>query len=501
MYDLQWRLRNPIQKDLDDNTKKEYRSQVVYLLQSIDDSIINEQKNMNSEDKVYALCTKYNRDIQEDLVFREGQLFFEDNMMYRIRNYSLFTIHIIDIIDNHLHMEGRINSFIHLHDCRYFIRSGKDFEKELTFFELPGDLRYGMDGVIGKRMGFIVDIPLKNTQKIRFTLNYKNDNEIRLLVAYGRFTKLDRNLKHSYCIIKNYLLTSQRGILTVKCYRRKAHLIKELRKLWRLLVIKKWEVFFFRLLYYLNKRRYRNKEIWFVSDQQKTVGDNGEFMFRYIMKHKPEGIHAFFILSKDSKDIEKMEEVGPVVIEFSFQHKFYSLFASKIISSHANETSLNPFLQNRIFIKDLYHFDFVFLQHGIIMNDLSGWLNKFNKNIKLFITSAKQEYLSIVKNYMYDEKIVKLTGLPRYDGLMVDEKPKKQILLSPTWRRKLAQWDGGSGDDGERRYNPYFKDSEYYKFYNTLINDKRLLDALKEYGYRMKFCNHHAMKQQNQDFL
>ena len=34
------------------------------------------------------------------------------------------------------------------------------------------------------------------------------------------------------------------------------------------------------------------------------------------------------------------------------------------------------------------HFDFVFLQHGIIKDDLSKWLQKRNKKIDLFVTSA-----------------------------------------------------------------------------------------------------------------
>lgn len=69
-----------------------------------------------------------------------------------------------------------------------------------------------------------------------------------------------------------------------------------------------------------------------------------------------------------------------------------------------------------------------FLQHGIIKDDLSGWLNKYNKNLDLFITAGKAEYNSILEgNYFYDDNVVKLTGLARYDRL---ENKRKKLLLS-----------------------------------------------------------------------
>ena len=40
-------------------------------------------------------------------------------------------------------------------------------------------------------------------------------------------------------------------------------------------------------------------------------------------------------------------------------------------------------------MKDLYEFDFVFLQHGVVQDDLSGWLNKYQKNVRIFVTSAR----------------------------------------------------------------------------------------------------------------
>ena len=67
-------------------------------------------------------------------------------------------------------------------------------------------------------------------------------------------------------------------------------------------------------------------------------------------------------------------------------------------------------------------------------------------------------------------------------------KNEKMIAILPTWRRKIA----GRIDPitGVRVYNNIFKDSEYYNYYNNLINDKRLLKTFKKYNYKGLFVVH-----------
>jgi CDP-glycerol glycerophosphotransferase (TagB/SpsB family) len=75
--------------------------------------------------------------------------------------------------------------------------------------------------------------------------------------------------------------------------------------------------------------------------------------------------------------------------------------------------------------------------------------------------------------------------MPRYDKL--ENNPKKRILIMPTWRQYLKQ-KNKSKDTKES--NNYFTNSEYFQFYNRLINDKRLLEKIAELGYEIKFCLH-----------
>ena len=58
----------------------------------------------------------------------------------------------------------------------------------------------------------------------------------------------------------------------------------------------------------------------------------------------------------------------------------------------------NPFGSNQNYIRDLFNFDFVYIQNGIIKDDLSKYLNRYYRNIKLFVTSAQNEFNSIGDN-------------------------------------------------------------------------------------------------------
>ena len=60
----------------------------------------------------------------------------------------------------------------------------------------------------------------------------------------------------------------------------------------------------------------------------------------------------------------------------------------------------------------------------------------------MFVTSCNDEYNSVINGkYGYDKKVVKLTGLPRYDNLLKLQKKikaKNSVMLSLTWRNALS---------------------------------------------------------------
>jgi hypothetical protein len=79
-----------------------------------------------------------------------------------------------------------------------------------------------------------------------------------------------------------------------------------------------------------------------------------------------------------------------------------------------------------IFYYNLYHFDLIFLQHGISKDDVSNLLHRFFKNFSMIITASKYEYKSFLSpNYGYENKNIKLTG---FQDLIIYILMKKLII-------------------------------------------------------------------------
>ena len=222
-------------------------------------------------------------------------------------------------------------------------------------------------------------------------------------------------------------------------------------------------------------------DIWLLMDKDYEADDNAEHLYRYIMQNHPKQKIAF-ALRKESSDWERLEKEGFNLIEFgSFEFERIIKKASKVISSHCDEY-LTKYITNRS--------QFVFIQHGVILNDLSRWLNF--KQINLFITSTQAEYDSIANDYncyKFGKKEVVLTGLARHDALLKNNRSNvKQILIMPTWRKNIV--NSVVANSGKRKLNLDFKQTMYFKKYNSLINNNLLKKVCQEYGYTIVFNPH-----------
>lgn len=216
----------------------------------------------------------------------------------------------------------------------------------------------------------------------------------------------------------------------------------------------------------------------------------------YLQQHKE--IDAYFVLSSDSKDYDRLNKIGKTINYLSETHILLHLMADRIISSSADDYVMNPFGSNEKFYRDLLNKkQKVFLQHGITQNDISSWLNRYKENISMFVTVALPERNSILKGkYFYDEKVVKLTGFPRYDRL--ENKPLKQIAIMPTWRKELNRYEASGYSqyaiDGMKHYHESLKESNYFRYYNSLINHAKLIENAEKYGYKIVFMPHPNMQ-------
>ena len=499
LYDFQWRLRDDLNGILTEEEQEWYKEWLRKMLQYMDDDLICHLDKMYVEYKLYALSLKYGRDIRKELVYRRGALYFDHIKMYSLQAKSLFSVDVLNIHEDCLELAGRIW-------CPFAddltITVENDRGESFPVTSKPAQFRKAV--IFGEEMmrvrGYEIRLPLEDATTYEVYGQYQDNMPQRLFIKLGKFSHLSPNVEQLYFHNNGFMVSTnpENTKLFVEKKRGWKHLAKECALLKRCFHDKKKAIAGYRILAH-GIRPFLRKERWLVMERINVAGDNAEHFYKYLKRAEEKDVKSRFTLSEDSVDYEKMKAVGPVLPFRKFHYKLFVLLAKHIISSQGEDNIFNPWDDDSEYIRDLYKYNFVFLQHGIIKDDLSQWLNRFNKNLQMFVTSAKPEYESILNgDYFYDESVVKLTGLPRYDNLKQESAPQKTILILPTWRAALAC--RLNNDTGERIYNPLFKYSEFYRFYNALIHDERLLRVMQEKGYRGKFFLHTHHKVQLKDF-
>lgn len=222
--------------------------------------------------------------------------------------------------------------------------------------------------------------------------------------------------------------------------------------------------------------KYGRRRIFLLSERGTDARDNGHHMYRYIRQNHPE-LETYYVIQKDSADVSKVQPYGNVVWYRSLRHYLLFIAANYKISTHIAGYSPEMHFYNRFSKFICWRGKRIFLQHGIIKDDLEG-LYWENTHVDLFICGARPEFEDISSRYHYKDQ-VKYTGLARYDALMeFEEKP--QILIMPTWRMYLNALP-----------HDQVSSSDYIKSWSRVLCDRRLTDAAKEAGIRVVFYPHY----------
>lgn len=348
-----------------------------------------------------------------------------------------------------------------------------------------------LDEPAAKRIGYTFRFPLPD-ERTALTIRLFSETDAGKdpveAVACGQFFPVSEKYEHAYAVIGKRMLTVKDGVLTLSGHRRGRFLreVRFLKELWKRNGKGERNAVIGRLVYAIRKPLQR-KPLWLISDRTEQAGDNGEALFRYLCALKKKPAKLYFAVSDRSPDYAALKKTGPVVKARSFRHKLLFLRADLNISSQADSDVVTQFSRYDEPYRDIEsRIRFVFLQHGVIKDDLSDWLNRYHCNISGFVTSAKAEADSIRHGaYAYPDETIWLTGLPRFDRLYHDE--KRCITIMPTWRQALLAVDPSGG---ARTLLRGFEDSAFFRFYNRLLNDPRLLSAAKEHGYTVRFLPH-----------
>ena len=507
-YDLLFRIETLSYKYLDHSNYLEYCKMIEQLLQNIEDKYILEQNIINNKYKILALSRKYKRDIRYEINFVEGRLIFQNYTMINLKKSKNTIIWRKILIENDiLHLEGVDNLWLPKDDYFYFCKLGNR-----TFYATIKNYSTqdfdSLFGVIekGKSVVFNINLIKNEKQVVNFNILYRNIH-FEILTTQGYLTNIP-SIPEGYFLSGDYIIQFIDNKLTLYKYNTNLEQYFEKQYCNKLEKLGKKNIIKLRT----KAKNYRKKinlnkcinEIWLINDKLDQAGDNGEFFFRYLRNKKPPGIDAHFVIKKNCSDYQRLKKLGNIIDFDSDDYLITFLKSDKIISSVSNY--YNPFDKDFNFIKDLFHFNFIFIQNGIIKDDLSKIMNNLNSNIDLFVTSSIKEYNSLLSpNYGYKKNSIILTGLPRYDNLenynikKVNIKRQKRIILViPTWRLYIK----GNIESllYESIHSDTFKNTQYFKFFNSLINNQKLLEAMNLYNYTGIFCLHQYFSSQWIDF-
>lgn len=500
MYELKWRIMSDYELSLNKTEILEFKKIVKNVLNYIDDDVIYRERKLAFPYNILLLNVKYSKDILKEVCIKDEAICYNDTKIILFNKGYRIKIKTLDLNGSILKLSASTQYTALKEKYNLYMKDDKGKLYSLNYKMCENGAIFDLDGKeLFRPSYFEVEVDIKNIKSLSFILeDKKTKKQYMIKHRYDKYcnTKINNEIRGSYYTNGKYILSPTKKIIYIKKYNKSSHLKKEFIFICSLLKHLKINIISYRLLYRIFNKTI-NKKIWLVSDRYMKSGDNGEAFFKYAMKKNNNERKIFFLFDKTNPDYKRLMKIGPILNPYSIKYKLSFLLSDKIISSHFDREVTNVFDNNKIFIQDLYNFDYIYLTHGVMPGNLSEALNKYKKNIKLFITSSKKEYNSLLTNeWGYTKKDIVLTGMSRWDVLK--SKPKKIIIFLPTWRSNLAGTLIYKKRD--REYNKEFKNTDYFKFYNSLINDKKILETMKKYNYKGEFCVHPSFYKQYKDF-
>lgn len=194
-------------------------------------------------------------------------------------------------------------------------------------------------------------------------------------------------------------------------------------------------------------------------DRIDCADDNAEVLYEWFRLEKPEFRNKYFILDRNSSDWNRLMEKGYNLIAYG-SRAFLDLYinADYILSSHCEKFIID----NNDLRTDGAKSKFVFLQHGVMIDDFLTWLSF--KKLNYIVSSGKTETLALQK--LFKNSVIQ-SGLPRFSREEIAE--GENILYAPGWSSSLKKMS-----DEE------FKESTKYSDFFSICESKVISDYLEK---------------------
>lgn len=482
------------------------------ILQYIDDDVIAARKEyckMPTSFTWLFLKEKHSGDLKMSVVHKKERDSYYVNGEWLENNFVGVRIHAVNYQNDILSMDCEVRGDFFVDDVEKNIRVLVNGEQVETVRVDAYNLVKVFGQTVLRFYQFRFSLPASGMSPktvIEFAAEIKDGNVIRMPLEFKRPAARLNDMKWSYYTFGDRILVKKGNKLVIAKSKKKAVFKRECA-----LAVKafrseegeeegiKWLVPELRAAYWLTKRRYGKKKIWIFYDKLYKAGDNAEYLFDYCYKHAKDA-KSYYIVNEDSPDYPRLrKKYGRNILKFeSFRQRLAVLHADMIFATHANVLKYCGFkkqLQN--YFRNLLDAKIVCIQHGLTVQDIAHRQHRLKDNISLYFCASKYEISNLERPiYGYSGGELKLTGCPRYDGLISNT--KYQILIAPTWRKNIVITGNKTGTANE--YNPQFKTTKYFEVYNKLINDSRLLETAKKCKYRMVYLLHPTLSSQVEDF-
>ena len=499
VYDLQWMfIVEDVSEILTAEEIKEVYIHIQDILSEIEDEVILSLRDDKLNISHHMLATKYatvninlNKEVRYENIHSNynnniAGVYCENTLIDKLDKHRLW-LDIIEIKGNTLYISGFLMSFFDDEDVKIEIaKNGKIYPTTTVYYH--NNSKKFLNCSLESQFNFDCEIPLENKENSKVEIyarfigeNSDETSKWKLPIGFADYARMSELSNYSIC--GNYFLKFNDNNFYINRYNYFKMIKSEIPILLRVLKRKEsyyTSILFFRFVYLLLYPFYRKKRIWLFMDRQENADDNAEHLYKYAVTQK-DNIKKYFTVSDEFGDFTRLSNLPNVLEFYSIKQRLVYLFAEKIISSHPDENILNPFMGKNVkSYSGLINSDKIFLQHGVTKDNVSSWLHKSDKNLKLITTVSDAERKSFLDpGYNYDENIIQTLGFPRFDNLKTNEKTKRQILIAPSWRTDLHNMT-----------IKYIMDSNYFKTINSLINNKTLISIAEKYDYKIIFKPH-----------
>ena len=233
----------------------------------------------------------------------------------------------------------------------------------------------------------------------------------------------------------------------------------------------------------------KSKPIWIMGERYGNhAGDNAFVLFEYLQKNYAQDIDAYFVLRSSAPQFERLKS-NPKLLTYNsprhleiFKQSDVILFTDKLKDVCENQKVIDDLLVSR----DLSMKSFIMLHHGVMYLKTTAFKNyhkdNFGHPVDAYIANSDFEKSNLINHSGFKPEQIMVSGFPRFDGLLNFENEKRYILLMPTWRRGMKNWN-----------KTKFMNSFYFKQIQSFLNNPKLHEYLQQRDHILKFHVHFNM--------